>query len=148
MALGGEPRAVRAEETFQLVVAFVERVDEVRGRPAGLAAGDRPVVEHDDALAVLREQVGRRQPGDAGADDDHVRVHILIEFAFARRVARRHPDRDARAVVSLHEFSPSSPGINLVAANGRARARFSCGRARAFPDLPGPRARLTVCFCR
>jgi hypothetical protein len=106
VALGGEARAALAEVALEDVVAVVERVDQVRGRATGLAARDGAVVENYDPLALAREQVRGRHARDACADDDHVGLRVRVEPAFARRVARPHPDRSRCAVVRVHSSSP------------------------------------------
>jgi hypothetical protein len=150
VALGGEARALFAEEAFQFGVAVVERVDDVRGRAAGLAARDGAVVQYDDAPALAREQVGGGQAGDPGPDDDHVRFQILFESAVrARRVRRRHPDRDALAVVSLQLLIPPDLFVKNLSRPSPVRALFPPGEARADPPVRrGRRNDPPVSFCR
>src|SRR5205085_1835070 len=72
VARGGQRRRLGAAGALQLGVAVVEGVGQVGGGPAGLAAGDRAVVQHDDRLARAGQQVGGTEAGDAGADDADV----------------------------------------------------------------------------
>ena len=61
--------AALAVKPLEVEEPIVERIDEVRGRRAGLPAADAAVVEHDHGLPNLGKQIGSREPGDAGADD-------------------------------------------------------------------------------
>src|SRR5205823_5928935 len=69
MAVSGEPRAVLAEEFFEVVIAVIEGVGKMGGCAAGLAAADRPIVQDDDFVTLPRQCVRDGESGDARADD-------------------------------------------------------------------------------
>ena len=48
----------------------------MRGRPACLTASAWPIVDDDGALALLRQEVGRGEAGDAGPDDADVGARV------------------------------------------------------------------------
>jgi hypothetical protein len=77
VALCRHSRAVGAMPVLELVVAVVERIGQVRRGAQRGAAADRPVVQHHHRAALPRQQVGGRQPGDAGADDADVAARVL-----------------------------------------------------------------------
>ena len=77
------------------------RRGEVRARPLGLPRADRPLVQHDHRLALLRQQIRGHQPGDARADDADVGVGLLRrgrELWRWRRVASRSEPCGRRAI--------------------------------------------------
>jgi hypothetical protein len=106
VALGGEACAALAVQLLQVVVAVVERVDEVGGGAARLAAGDGAVVKDDHLLPLAREQVGGRHPRDAGADDTHVGRGVLGQRLARGHVARGHPDGNTPPRIGLHVVIP------------------------------------------
>ena len=80
MAPIGQPSPVLPVEPDQPVEAVVERAGQVGRRPAGLAAADRAILQDRDAKAfLLGQEVGRRQPGDAGAHDGDVDLQVLAQ---------------------------------------------------------------------
>src|SRR6185437_12607748 len=72
MTLDDFPGTFQPVDVLEHVDAIVHRVREMRGGPSALSATDRAIVEHDDALAVARQLVRRRQPSDARPDDADV----------------------------------------------------------------------------
>ena len=106
VALGGETRAALAVQTLQLEVAVVERVDEVRGRPARHAAADGPVIEYDNGLALAREQVRGCHPRYPCADDAHVGARVFRKRGLGRHHSRRHPDGSGLTGVAFQSASP------------------------------------------
>ena len=65
-------RAAFAVESFDLEVAVVDGVGQVGSGALSLTAADGAVVEDGDLLAGAAEEVGRRHPGNACADNAHV----------------------------------------------------------------------------
>jgi hypothetical protein len=80
----GEPSAFLSVEPLEDVVAVVQCVREVGGGPAGLPATDRAILEDDDPPAFEGQQVGRRDAGDAGADDGDAGPQVPREGGRAR----------------------------------------------------------------
>ena len=130
VARGGKLRAAFAVEPFEFVVAFVERVDEMRGRARSLAPGDGAVVDDDHRLALLCEHVRRRHPRDARADDAHVRPRIFAERALLRHVRRGRPYRSGLPLITLHYHPPVKVFV-VVAAVPRAAMRRAPVQAKS-----------------
>ena len=82
VTVGREPRAVGAVQTFQLLVAVIERVDEMRGGSAGFAAGRRTIVDDDHPLYGFGEPICGSQSGDSGPDDADVRCDVTWQRWF------------------------------------------------------------------
>lgn len=72
MAFRGQPRAALAVQALDCEKPVVDRIDEVRGRGAGHAAADRPILQDDDGLPNLGKQIGSGETRDTGADDADV----------------------------------------------------------------------------
>ena len=146
-----EAGAVGAVQALEVVESIVERVDQVRRRPARLAARDQAIVNDDDPLSGLPEPVGRRQSGDPGADDADIGGDVAVEGRLRRHLGCRHPYRLGPSVVAVHMVSrrrsgalSGSAGINvcLVAAT-QAEPGWRSGRID-FPAAP-PRSRRRRC---
>ncbi len=112
VALGGKPGPVLAVDLLDLDVAVIDGVGQVGGRALRLSAGDGAVIQHDDALALAGEQVGRGQPGDPRADDADVRLHILRQGLMPRDRGGLHPDRLRRFADRFRHHSLSAAGHN------------------------------------
>ena len=110
VALGGKPGPVLAVDLLDLDVAVIDGVGQVGGRALSLSAGDGAVIQHDDALALAGEQVGRGQPGDPRADDADVRLHVLRQRLMPRDRGGLHPDRLRRFTDRFRHHSLSAAG--------------------------------------
>jgi hypothetical protein len=97
MALGGEADPALAVDLLQLEIEVVHLVAEVGARPAGHAAANRPVVEHGDAHAGLRQQVRGRHSCDARADDAGIHLQVALERAAGDRRGGRLPEGNVPA---------------------------------------------------
>ncbi len=87
-----QPRPSHAMHSFELDVAIVQRIAEVSGRATRFAAADGVSLEHYHAQTRSDQVVRGREPGDAGANDAHIRLDRGVQ----RRVLQRwefHPDR-------------------------------------------------------
>jgi len=98
MALRRAPRAVFAEQAFEVVVAIVQRAAQMPAGARGLAAAQVALFEHHHVAPFAGQLVGGGQAGDAGADDADVALRVGGERREPRRVGRAHPQRDAVAV--------------------------------------------------
>ena len=67
---------------------------EVRRRVAGLRHGDPAFLHEHDGLSLLREQVPRRDAGDAAADDGNVGVSVVGQRGKTGRGRRVDPERE------------------------------------------------------
>ena len=87
VAIRRQPRAGGAEQLFELAEAVVKHRRQMCRRAPGLAGGKPIRVKHNDRLSLLLQQVGGRQPGDAGADDANIGLGVLPQRSGRR--ARR-----------------------------------------------------------
>jgi hypothetical protein len=85
VAGGSEAGAVLTVDAFHLDEAVIDGAGEVGGGASGLAASDGTIIHHQHALAGLAQGVGRRQSGNAGADDADVGVRVGTQALPERR---------------------------------------------------------------
>src|SRR5688500_7524448 len=107
MTLSRQAGALSSVQPLEMVETVIQRAHQMRGRPARLTARAWPIVDHDRALALLRQEVRRGQPRDAGADDADVSALIGRERRLPRH-CRSHPDRRRSSVIS-HRHTSQDP---------------------------------------
>src|SRR5438067_1187487 len=105
MTLGSKLRALLAVHAFDLKVAIIESVDQVRRGSRRFPTPDRPIVQNDNRLPFVCEQIGSRETGNACADHAHIRSGVLIERGPGRHFCRCHPNGSTSARTLLHTFS-------------------------------------------
>ncbi len=86
-------RVVLPEPLDELAQAAVGHHREMRARVPRVDHRAATALEHDDPPAGLRQQVGRRETGHAGAHDDDVGFEILGELGERRKRGRSFPVR-------------------------------------------------------
>src|SRR5947207_202464 len=123
MAIGGKPRSVGAEQSFEMTEAIIEHRRQMRRRAPGLAGREPPGVKHDDRLPLLLQQIRGRQSGNAGADNTDIGLRILQQFregalALFRLRIRASPSTSVRptTAASAAMISPA-PSSHSVASN-------------------------------
>jgi hypothetical protein len=106
LALKKQPCRLQAPHLDHRIGRIVCDRNKVGSRPRRHALADRPAVENDHRLPCRRQLIGRRQPGNAGADHDGIGVLCAIE---GRRIVRDldvHPQRAAALVADVHDRRP------------------------------------------
>ena len=138
VALGREPRAGGAVQPLDLGVAVVERVDQVCGGAAGLAAADRAAVEDDDAApfaprawyATDRPAMPAPTTQTSTVASSDQRTSTGLDPERCPRWLCVHPCCAASPVLSGANRSDQLP----LGACG-IRMRIACHRGGTFPGL-------------
>jgi hypothetical protein len=76
VAVGSKTGALFSVQPLDLEVPVIESIREVSGRPPGLTACNRAVIQHHDGFALTQQGVRSAQTGDARADDTDVGCFI------------------------------------------------------------------------
>src|SRR4029079_6012754 len=127
MAFSGEPGALWSMQLFELVIAIVERVGEMRGCPAGFAPSNGAIIDDDDCTTRAREQIGCGHSRDAGTYDTYVGPEVLAELREVGRIACGHPDGGRAAGVTSHAMNFG----RMIAGNCYSRVVWRIGCASA-----------------
>src|SRR5207248_10260613 len=91
---------------FDLNVAIIESVDQMRRGSRRFPARDRSVLQNDYGLPLVGEQIGSSQAGNPCANHAHIRSDVLIERGPRRHFCRCHPNGSSSARTPLHTFPP------------------------------------------
>jgi hypothetical protein len=105
VTFGGELRTVLSVKLFDLVIAIVERVGEMRRCATGFAASNRTIIYDGNCTARTGEQIGRGHAGDSGSHNAYVDSEVLGELWKLWRIACCHPDGGRAAGVASHAMN-------------------------------------------
>ena len=78
----------------QILIVGVGGLHDVRGGVTGLRHRDPPSLDDNDGLAGLRQEIRRRDAGDAAADDGHIRGDFTLQRRIVRGRRRVDPQRE------------------------------------------------------
>src|SRR5687767_1404599 len=151
MALGSNTGSRLTVHPLDLREPGVGSVYKMGRRPAGLATCDRTVVEDGDTLLLERQEVGDCHSRDARPHDADVHVEVGRERSVAPGIWRRHPYRDAFAVVGLHRRAPflartSSGRITRLRHINFNTPTAAAGSPTIFTSRPAPRTSVRMDF--
>lgn len=105
MTFSGELCALRSVQLFDLVIAIVERIGEMRGCPAGFASSNGTIIDDYDRTTRAGEQIRSGHPCDASPYDTDVGPEVLGELWEVGRIACGHPDGGRAAGVASHAMN-------------------------------------------
>src|SRR5262249_40673706 len=86
-----ESKPFEPVHALDFVETVVDDIRDMRGRPTGLAATHRAVVEHDDVAALTSQEICRGDARDARAYDADAGLDVAVETRSWSGIGGEHP---------------------------------------------------------